>query len=239
MPGLGTLINAAAIIVGGIIGLLFGKLIGKRLQDIMVAACGLSVIFIGAAGAFEKMLAVKDGALSSGGTLMIIVSMCVGGLLGELIGIEQATERFGEWLKRKTHSTGDDGFVSGFVSASVTVCVGAMAIIGAMNDAIYGDISILVAKSVLDGVILIAMSASSGKGCVFSVIPVILLQGFFTAAARLIQPLLNEAALANISLVGSIMIFGIGINLVFGKKIRVANFLPALVVAALWGIFIK
>lgn len=236
MPGLGTVINTAAILAGGLLGLLFGKLIGERLRDIMVAACGLSVIFIGAGGVFEKMLTIKDGALSSGGTLMIIVSMCAGGLLGELIGIEQATERFGEWLKSKSGSTGDDSFVSGFVSASVTVSVGAMAIIGAMNDALFGDISILAAKSILDGVIILAMTSSSGKGCIFSVIPVIVVQGFFTVTARLIQPLLNAAALANISLVGSILIFGIGINLVFGKKISVANFLPALIVAAVWGV---
>lgn len=236
MPGLGTVINTAAILAGGILGMLFGKLIGKRLRDIMIAACGLSVIFIGAGGVFEKMLTIKDGALSSGGTLMIIVSMCAGGLVGELIGIEQATERFGEWLKSKSGSSGDDSFVSGFVSASVTVSVGAMAIIGAMNDALFGDISILAAKSILDGVMILAMTSSYGKGCIFSVIPVIVVQGFFTVTARLIQPLLNDAALANISLVGSILIFGIGINLVFGKKVRVANFLPALIVAAVWGV---
>ena len=98
MFGAGTLINAAAIVIGGILGLLFGKLLKKGLQDILVCACGLSVIFIGAAGAFEKMFRVDGGTVSSSGTMMIIVSLCIGGLAGELIGIERLTERFGEWL---------------------------------------------------------------------------------------------------------------------------------------------
>lgn len=236
MPGLGTIINAAAVLAGGILGLLFGKLIGKRLQDILVSACGLSVIFIGGAGALEKMFTVTDTGLSAGGTMMIICSLCVGGLLGELVGIEQATERLGEWLKRKSGSEGDTGFVSGFVNASFTVCIGAMAIIGPLNDVLYGDISILLAKSVLDCVIIVAMTSSSGKGAVFSVIPVIAVQGFFSLCAKLVEPVLTPAALANLSLVGSILIFCVGINLAFGKKFRVANFLPALIVAVVWGI---
>ena len=109
-----------------------------------------------------------------------------------------------------------------------------MAILGPINDVLYGDISILLAKAVLDSVIVFAMTASYGKGCVFSVIPVVCIQGFFSLCARLIEPVMTDAALANLSLVGSILIFAVGINLVFGKKIKVADFLPALIVAALW-----
>lgn len=236
MFGAGTLINAAAIVAGGLLGLLFGKLLKKGLQDILICACGLSVIFIGAAGAFEEMFTVDGSALSSSGTLMIIFSMCLGALAGELIGIEQATERLGLWLKRKSGSGGDTAFVTGFVNASFTVSIGAMAILGPINDALYGDLSILLAKSVLDCVFVFAMTASYGKGCIFSVLPVVVIQGFFTLCARLIQPLLTPAALSNLSLVGSILIFCVGINLVFGKKIRVANFLPALIFAVIWGL---
>ena len=224
---MGTVINAAAILLGGLLGMLFGKVIGKRVQEILVSACGLSVIFIGAAGALEKM--------ASGGAMMIVCSLCVGGLLGEIVGIEQATERFGEWLKRKSGSDGDESFVSGFVSASITVCIGAMAVIGPINDVLYGDISILLAKSVLDGVIVMALTSSSGKGAVFSVIPVVVIQGFFSLCAKLVEPILTEAALDALSLVGSILIFCVGVNLAFGKKFRVANFLPALIVAVVWG----
>ena len=234
MFGAGTLINAAAIVIGGILGLLFGKLLKKGLQDILVCACGLSVIFIGAAGAFEKMFRVDGGTVSSSGTMMIIVSLCIGGLVGELIGIERLTERFGEWLKKKSSSDSDTGFVAGFVSTSFTVSIGAMAILGPINDVLYGDISILLAKAVLDCVIVFAMTASYGKGCVFSVIPVVCIQGFFSLCARLIEPVMTDAALANLSLVGSILIFAVGINLVFGKKIKGADFLPARIVAALW-----
>lgn len=234
MFGAGTLINALAIVAGGILGMLFGKLLKKGMQDILVCACGLSVIFIGAAGAFEKMFTVDGTSLTSSGTMMIIASLCVGGLAGELVGIERLTERFGEWLKRKSSSEGDTGFVTGFVNASFTVCIGAMAILGPIKDVLYGDIAILLAKSVLDCVIVFAMTSSYGKGPVFSVIPCVAVQGFFSLCAKLIEPVMTDAALANLSLVGSILIFGVGINLVFGKKIRVANFLPALIVAALW-----
>lgn len=236
MMGLGTLINAAAILIGGILGLLFGKLLKADMQKILVSACGLSVIFIGAAGCLEKMLTVTDGVVSSDGGMAIIICMCLGGLLGELIGIERGTEKFGEWLKRKFKSENDTGFVSGFVSTSVTVCIGAMAIIGPMNDALYGDLSILLAKSVLDCVMVFAMTSSCGKGCIFSLIPCVLIQGFFTLFAKLIQPLLTEAALLYLGMVGSILIFCVGINLVFGNKIKTANFLPAVVLAVIWGL---
>lgn len=236
MIGMGTLINAAAVLAGGLLGILFGKLLKKNLQDILVCACGLSTIFIGASGVFEKMFVVNDNAITSDGALMVIICMCLGGLIGEIIGIEKQTENFGEWLKKKSNSTGDNTFVIGFLNASFTTCIGAMAILGPIKDALYGDLSILLAKSVLDCVIVFAMTSSYGKGCIFCVIPIVVIQGFFTLCAKLIEPLMTEVALHNFSLVGSILIFGVGINLVFGKKIKVANFLPALVFAVAWGL---
>lgn len=236
MFGLGTLINAAAVLGGGLLGILFGKLLKKNLQDILVCACGLSTIFLGAGGVFEQMFTVQDDTLASSGSLMIIVCMCLGGLIGEIIGIEHHTEMLGEWLKNKSGSNGDNRFVTGFLNASFTACIGAMSILGPIKDALYGDISILLAKSVLDCVIVFAMTSSYGKGCIFSVIPIVAIQGFFTLCAKLIEPLMTAAALHNLSLVGSILIFGVGINLVFGKKIKVANFLPALLFAVAWGL---
>ena len=232
MPGLGTVINAAGIIIGGIAGLLFGKLIKPRMQETMTCACGICVIFLGIAGAMEHMLTAQEsGALSSGGTMMVIASIVLGALVGELINIEAGLERFGGWLRNITHSEGDGGFVDGFVNASLTVCIGAMAVVGAIQDGIYGDYSTLTAKAVLDLIIVMIMTAAKGKGCIFSAIPVIIFQGVITALSRLIEPIMTEPALANLSLVGSILIFCVGVNLVWGKKVKVANFLPAIVFA--------
>lgn len=232
MPGLGTLINAAGIIIGGFAGLLFGKLIKPRMQETMTCACGICVIFLGIAGAMEKMLtAHENGTLVSGGTMMVIASVVLGALLGELINIEAGLERFGGWLKKVTHSEGDGGFIDGFVNASLTVCIGAMAVVGAIQDGIYGDYSTLTAKAVLDLIIIMIMTSAKGKGCIFSAIPVIVFQGVITALSRLIEPIMTEPALSNLSLVGSILIFCVGVNLVWGKKVRVANFLPGIVFA--------
>lgn len=232
MPGLGTLINAAGIIIGGIAGLLFGKLIKPRMQETMTCACGICVIFLGIAGAMEHMLTAQEsGALSSSGTMMVIASIVLGALVGELINIEAGLERFGGWLRKITHSEGDGGFVDGFVNASLTVCIGAMAVVGAIQDGIYGDYSTLTAKAVLDLIIVMIMTAAKGKGCIFSAIPVLIFQGVITALSRLIEPIMTEPALANLSLVGSILIFCVGVNLVWGKKVKVANFLPAIVFA--------
>lgn len=232
MPGLGTIVNAAAIILGGLAGLLFGKLIKLRVQETIMMACGVCVIFLGIAGAMEKMLTSSaDGMLSSGGTMMLIASVVLGGLVGSLLNIEGAMERFGTWLRKVTHSEGDGGFVDGFVTASLTVCIGAMAVVGSIQDGILGDHSTLFAKAVLDMVIIVVMTAGSGKGCIFSAIPVAVFQGTITALSRLLEPIMTPAALNNLSLVGSVLIFCVGVNLVWGKKIRVADMLPSLVFA--------
>ena len=231
MYGLGTIINVAAIVVGGLFGIFFGRFIGERHRDTLCKACGLAVIFIGAAGAFQGMFSVTDGKIVYGGDFLIIGCLALGALLGELIDIEGKFETFGAWLKRKTHSTEDGNFIEGFVSASFTVCIGAMAIVGSINDGLYGDCTVLVTKSILDLIILMVMAASLGKGTIFSAIPVALLQGGVTALSVLMKPIMTETALLYLSVVGNILIFCVGINLVFGKKIKVANLLPAIVLA--------
>lgn len=231
MYGLGTLINVVAIVVGGILGLLFGRFIGERHRDTLCKACGLSVIFIGAAGALKGMFSVVDGKIVYGGDFLIIACLALGALVGELINIEGGFEKLGAWLKEKTHSSKDGSFIDGFVTASFTVCIGAMAIVGAINDALYGDITVLVTKAILDFIIIMIMSASLGKGTIFSAIPVAILQGGVTALSVLIKPIMTPTALLYLSVVGNILIFCVGINLVFGKKIKVANFLPAIILA--------
>lgn len=230
---MGTIINVAAIILGGIVGRLFGRFLSERYQDTLNKVCGVSVLFIGIAGALEGMLTIKDNSVVSGKAMMIVVCLALGALLGELLNIEDKFERFGEWLKRKTGNAKDKMFVEGFVTASLTVCIGAMAIVGAIEDGIFGDYSILVTKAILDFIIIIVMTGSMGKGCAFSAIPVGILQGSVTLLAKFIKPVMTEAALADLSLIGSILIFCVGLNLVWGKKIRVANLLPAIVLAVI------
>lgn len=231
MIGLGTIINVAGIIVGGLLGKLFGKFMPERLQDTLSKSCGICVLFIGIAGALEGMMSIEGTTLVSGRTMLIISTIALGALVGELLNIESGIEKFGEWLKVKTGNSGERKFVEGFVTASLTVCIGAMAIVGSIEDGIFGDYSILATKAILDLIIILVMTCSMGKGCIFSAIPVALLQGTVTILARLIKPLMTDAALANLSLIGSILIFCVGINLVWGKKIRVANFLPAIIFA--------
>ncbi len=166
--------------------------------------------------------------------MMMMLSLIIGTIVGEFINIEKYLERFGVWLKAKTGSSKDAMFVNGFVTASLTVCIGAMAIVGSIEDGINGNYSILMAKAVLDFVIIIAMAASMGKGAMFSFVSVGVFQGVVTALSRVIAPVMTDAAMNNLSLVGNVLIFCVGVNLLFDKKIRVANMLPALVVAVVW-----
>ena len=239
MPGLGTIINVAAIVAGGLIGLLFGKFMKPRFQDTLMKSCGVCVIFVGIAGVLTKMLTVENGAITADGTLMMIACLAIGSVIGELINFERLFEKFGEWLKVKTGNSKEKSFANAFVTASFTVCIGAMAIVGAIEDGISRDPSTLILKAILDMIIICIMTASLGKGCLFSAIPVGLLQGSVTALAGLIRPLLTEPALNNLSLIGSVLIFCVGVNLVFDKKFKVANMLPAVLVAVIWGLIVR
>lgn len=231
MIGLGTVINTLAIILGGLGGLLFGRFLKESVQDALCKACGVSTLFLGIAGALEGMLTVEGTGVVSGGAMLVIGCIALGSLIGGLLNLEDGMERFGQWLKIKTGNARDARFVDAFVTASLTVCIGAMAIVGSIQDGIKGDYSILAAKAVLDFIIIMVMTCSMGKGCIFSAIPVAIFQGSITALAGLIKPLMTDAALSNLSMIGSILIFCVGVNLVWGKKIQVANMLPAVVLA--------
>ena len=165
--------------------------------------------------------------------MLIIGCLAIGTFLGEILNIEDAFERFGEWLKVKSGNAKDKGFVNAFVTASLTVCIGAMAIVGSIQDGILGDYSILATKAVLDLIIIMVMTCSMGRGAVFSAIPVAVFQGSITGLAGLLRPLMTDAALANLSLIGNVLIFCVGINLVWGKKVKVANMLPAIALAVI------
>lgn len=231
MIGAGTIINSAAIVAGGLIGHFAGRLFRQEQQDALTKACGVSVLFIAIAGAMQGMLKIDGGKILSGKSMLVVLCLALGTVAGELIGIEKGFEHFGEWLKKKSGNSGDSQFVNAFVTASLTVCIGAMAIVGAIQDGISGDYSTLAVKAVLDFIIVAVMTSSLGKGCVFSAIPVFLFEGAVTLLARLISPVMTETAAAYLSLIGSVLIFCVGLNLVWGKKVRVANMLPAVLFA--------
>lgn len=250
MPGIGTIINTAAILAGGLLGLMFGRLLPERVQDGLLKANGIAVIFIGISGALQHMLQIEGsmtGSAAAGvatglnltvaGSMMMIMSLTIGTLIGEFADLEGRLTTFGEWLKAKSGNARDKEFVSAFVTASLTVCIGAMAIVGSIEDGAAHDPSILISKAILDFTIVLVMTASMGKGCIFSAIPVAFLQGSFTLLAVWIAPLVTDKAMNNLSLVGSILIFCVGLNLIRDKKIRVANMLPALIIAAVWSVF--
>lgn len=231
MNGLGTIANVLAIIAGGLIGILFRSRIKTSYRESLMHANGICVFLIGVGGAIEEMLKADHSGSLSGGILMMIISFGLGTFSGELINIEGQLEKLGQWLKTRLSGRDDGGFVNAFVTASLVVCIGAMAVVGSIQDGLRADHSILFAKAILDFVIILVMSASMGKGCVFSAIPVALFQGSITISAKMIGPLMTEQALANISLTGSAMIACIGINILWGTKIKVANMLPTLAFA--------
>ena len=229
MTGLGTVVNCAAVIVGALIGMLFKKALKERFCELITQSMGLAVIFIGAAGGVGRIIELNKTENGTVQIVMMVLAFTLGSFFGELINIQHLTERFASWLKVKTKSENDNSFVSGFVSASLTICVGAMAVIGPIQDALSHDYSTLFTKAVLDLVIIMVMASAMGKGTAFSVIPLAAIQGSITLIAKLVEPYLTQSAVTNISFVGSMMIFCVGVNLMFDKKIRVANMLPTII----------
>ena len=234
MIGIGTIINTSAVILGSLIGLCIKKGLKDRVKQTIIKSCGLAIIIIGIAGSLEGMLVVSNGKISAGGSMLLVISLVLGGFVGEMINIERLLDRFGEWLKKKAHRQNDISFSEGFINASLVICTGAMAIVGSMKDGISGDYSMLLAKSVLDFIIVMIFASNSGIGVMFSAIPIFFYQGAITLAAFAIHGLVNETLICNMSYIGSVLIAAVGINLLFGKKINVGNLLPALVVPIIY-----
>lgn len=168
MRGLGTLINTAAVILGGLLGLCLKNGMKQKTQDILMQACGVATIFIGAAGTLSKMLVINDGKLETQGTMLLIFSLVIGSLIGEWLDIEQKMDLLGEKIKVAVKAQNDNHFVDGFVNVSLIICVGAMAIVGSIQDGISGDYSMLAAKAVLDLVIVLIFASTYGVGAIFS-----------------------------------------------------------------------
>ena len=199
-------------------------------------ACGVATIFIGGAGALSKMLVFQDGKLETQGTMLLIFSLVLGSLLGEWINIEQKMDILGERIKKAVKAENDNLFVEGFVNVSLIICVGAMAIVGSVQDGISGDYSMLVAKAILDLIIVVVFAATYGIGAIFSAVPIFVYQGAITLAAAFLGSFVSEAMINDLSFIGSALIFCVGVNIGFGKKFRVGNMLPALIVPVLYEI---
>lgn len=198
-------------------------------------ACAVAVIFLGLTGTVKEMLQIgADGGVTLVGTNCMLASLIGGAVIGEAIDLEDHMERFGHWLQQKTGSGGDTRFVEGFVTASLTVCIGAMAVIGSINDRLLSDPSVLFAKTVIDAVIVMIMTSALGKGCIFSAISVGIFQGSIFLLAGFLEPIMTPAALKSLSAVGNILIFCVGTNLFGLPHVRIANLLPALVIAVVW-----
>ena len=242
MIGLGTIVNAIAIIIGGLGGLVSRKFLKERYQETITKVMGFAVIVMALGSTLSQMLVVKiaetsdqlSASLDTQGTMMMILSLAAGALFGELLNLDQKFEGFGMWLRDKTGNQGDSQFIDAFVTASLTVCIGAMAIIGAIQDGISGSHDTLYAKAILDLIIIAMMTASMGKGCIFSAIPVAVFQGAITLLAREAVSIMTDAALSNITLVGNVLILCVGVNLIWPKTIRVANVLPSIVIAVIF-----
>lgn len=235
MRGIGTLVNVLAVVLGGLLGAKLGTYLRPKVSETLMHACGLATIFIGISGTLSQMFTVENGrTLSADGTMLIILSLVLGGLLGEMVDLEKRLDRTGEKLRQLVHAKNDSRFVDGFVSASLIICIGAMAVVGSIQDGLTGNGETLYAKSVLDLIIVMVLASTMGIGAAFSAVSVGVYQGLITLFAVWVAPLLSDSLIQNLSMVGSVLIFAVGCNVAFGKKFRVGNLLPALLVPVFW-----
>ncbi|MDR1766642.1 MAG: DUF554 domain-containing protein [Lachnospiraceae bacterium] len=262
MTGLGTLVNMGAVFVGATVGMVLKGGVPKRFQDTIMHAVGLITMFIGLTGALSGLLAVDvaTGAVGTQNTMVMVGALIIGAFVGELVDIEKRLDDIGEWCKSLVGQVGADKtagegwgdtkdgkrgvpgwrtpdlstFVDAFVTSSLLYCVGAMTIVGALEDGLNHDYTLLFTKSVLDGIMGIIFAATLGFGVYFSILTILVYQGGITLLAGLLRPLLSAAVIGQMSFVGNVIIFGLGINLIFGKKIKVGNLLPAMFVPAVW-----
>lgn len=214
---LGAAINSAAILAGGVIGLLLKKGVPEKVQKTLMYAMALCVMIIG----------IK-GALKSENTLIMVISMALGALIGEIIDIDDKLNRFGNFLQKKLSGNSENSrFGEGFVTSTLYVCVGAMAIVGAIEAGMKGDLTTYYAKSLLDGVAVFIFTASLGAGCILSAAVVFLYEGLLTLGASYVSVLLTDTIINEMSAVGSLIIIAIALNMLNITKIKVGNLILA------------
>lgn len=232
---MGTLINCALIIAGGIIGLIFKKAVSEEIEYSIHKATGIAVLVVGLCGILSTMLKSNNGTITSSGELMLVVSLAVGTFIGELLKLEQRLDKGCKKIETKFKMT---GFSAGFISGTMIYCIGAMAIVGAINDRLLGDYSTLVTKGIIDGITSIVLAATLGYGVIFSAIPVLIYQGAITLLAGALENVLVGELLSNICMVGYAIVMCIGINFLTNgdKKIRTVNMLPAIFVPVVYAV---
>ena len=237
--GLGTIVNTAAVVAGGGIGLLLKQGIKASLQESLLKALGVSTLFIGIAGTLQQLLIIDGAALKTAGTMLMIFSLIIGTLIGEYIDIERHLEKMGVLLRRLLHADKNSPFTDAFVTVTLVICVGAMAIIGSIQDGLSGDYDLLFTKAILDGVICMVFASAMGAGVIAAALPLFIYQGSITLAAGFIAPYLTDALIGDICCVGNVLITLIGVNLLFDKvmHVRVGNMLPSLLVPILYHMF--
>ena len=221
MPGLGTIINVAAIIVGTAIGALLGNRLPQKMRETAMDGLGLVCVVIG------LTMAVKTQNI-----LYVMGAVLLGGITGELLKIERGLERLGDYFQSR-FSSGSSTFATGFVTASLIFCIGPMAVLGAIDDGLRGDITILVVKAMLDGVTSLAFAATLGWGVGLSILPLALYQGGITLAAGMADQILSDAMITEMTATGGLLVLAIALRILNLKQVRVGNFLPALIFAPL------
>lgn len=225
----GTIINAALIIAGSLMGLFFGNKMKDKYKETIMKGIGLCVILIGFKMAFET----KD-------MLLLIISIVIGSFLGEWIKIEDGLYKFSDKIRDKLHhKKGFSNFTEGFVTATLIYCVGSMAIVGAIENGVNGNPDILIAKGILDGVSAIVFTSTMGIGVLFSFVPVFIYQGSLSLLAFQMQPILTEVMVNEMSAVGGILILAIGLNILGIVKIRVGNMIPSIFIPTIYFILIE
>ncbi len=239
---LGTIVNFVIVLVAGIIGTFVKKGVPKRIQDSIMAAMAVCVVYIGIDGVLASAPEVSDGSFLNAGlkkVLIMILSMAIGTLIGELIDLDAQLHKLGNYLGKKmmrTGSSGDgmlaasDNFARGFVSCSLLFCVGAMTINGAMQDAI-GEPNLLLAKSIIDGISCFMMATTFGIGCAFSAFFLLVYQGGITALTLLLTTFISPDGIEYMSATGSLIIILVGTNVLGATKVKTANMVPAMFVA--------
>nr|MBE6545193.1 DUF554 domain-containing protein [Oscillospiraceae bacterium] len=236
MPFLGTIVNFFVVLVCGTVGTLVKKGVPKKISDAIVSAMAICVIYIGIDGALESAPAVSDGLFLSAGlvkVLVMIISLALGALIGEIIDIDKWVNRLGDLLEKKFVKDGERGkFAKGFVSCSLLFCVGAMTVNGALQDAI-GKPDILIAKSVIDGIMCFVMASTLGMGCAASSVFVLVYQGFLTLVGLFLSDMLPAASISYMSVTGSLIIILIGTNMLGATKVKTANLTPAIFLPAI------
>ena len=215
MPG--TLVNAAAIIAGSLIGMLLRRGLPEKIKTVIMQGLGLCIVLIGI-----------RGAVQTENEMVVILSIVIGGLIGSVIGIEKGLDRMGQALQnRLSKAFGASDIGKGFVTASLIFCVGSMAIVGSLNAGLKGDYSMLYAKALLDGVTSMVLSSTLGPGVMLSALPILVYQGGITLLAGLVSPILSDRVVTEMSAVGGLLIIGIGLNMIYDKHLRVGDLLPA------------